>query len=1170
MDDLYGNAWGEPSKTDPIASSSSSKLWTTPKLPLSPHEEVDLAAPSWGTGTDVRWNETSEDTHGFSWSNADPDLAWGASTYPETDTRLDSGYQTTETTEATADEETREDTEEDVKAAESSPSGSPKSLSATPPLSPSPVDRQDTPVEEPPTSETRTSSPEGDAFGTFATPFDSSSKPLSSDITPELEPDAWGSPWSGGGGEGEESESAKVDEWEAARQQKEKLDRKIPPEVLAGILAQCAEYCREAWPDTKEDSSNSSDPEWMSTWRNGMDSIEGLETLMQSIVPDLTLEPPVQFTKTSIAKSMATAVRLTKNMPLSKNSPMFHYMAARGSTAWENSVKERKVVEEDVIPIGWRMVEKQPANTTAEPAKTTKTGGIFSFWGRRQSRIPSTQSLSDSPRPQSPSAATSSPTAEASSGSRSARASQDSVRSRSAAPAKDEKVASPLTETASPTPSQPPALYADAPDLHTDGSATPPLQTQAPSAVSRFLNRFSRRQSNMSVSSAHSSFALSGDDLEFLSDIVPSAQDTDAEEPDLKALSSVLKPEPLPPALPPPPAAPPVRPSSTVSSQPAPPSSMPLIPMGSEAPSKKPAVSRTDDLDGLDFFGSFESSPMSKESQPSTMPAEPASMLALSPVGILADGASGLKSQHTGGSLHQPKLGLSARPASPPSLFGSMMTKEPYKHQPFQLPPPPAPASRPHTPTLLVPTPPPATSSPTSSLSDTIDFQRPRSMSRGPKVPLSFTIPPPSAASLVPSAPPTASSIKSTQSDIPLGELYPGSVVPDQPAQFSASSFSAFTLPPPPSSRPFTPPVPSATMAPLLSPPPASSKLSAPSHQPAKSLNLFDDDDDFADFQSPAPSIPVPQPAPLAAPVTQPKPVQQASIKLTPPPSQPSPAPTAPFTLPPPPSQSRPSSQMSFTLPPPPSSRTTTVPILPPPSRSSTAVASGPSTPQHQSSDPFDDFDSFLSSSSTLQPSSSKPLGFASFNSDKSLLTPRKNRHAGFEGQDSPVSSAALRTPSPPRPISKSPRHLHQSISVSRQGEKKVKASQHLHTLSLMERAAARPGQWPAPPSPLPQALPFPGSSLGPTPKESMDLLADDSFGAFESDTLSPSSSSSPTANSPITAPSSKSFPSLSQTNTGGSGYSAIRPSGTSNLNSSSNSTAGGLSAQDLSFFEGL
>ena len=128
MDDLYGNAWGEPSKTDPIASSSSSKLWTTPKLPLSPHEEVDLAAPSWGTGTDVRWNDTSEDTHGFSWSNADPDLAWGASTYPETDTRLDSGYQTTERTEATAEDETQEDTEEDVKAAESSPPGSPKSL----------------------------------------------------------------------------------------------------------------------------------------------------------------------------------------------------------------------------------------------------------------------------------------------------------------------------------------------------------------------------------------------------------------------------------------------------------------------------------------------------------------------------------------------------------------------------------------------------------------------------------------------------------------------------------------------------------------------------------------------------------------------------------------------------------------------------------------------------------------------------------------------------------------------------------------------------------------------------------------------------------------------------------------------------------------------------------
>ena len=117
---------------------------------------------------------------------------------------------------------------------------------------------------------------------------------------------------------------------------------------------------------------------------------------MQSIVPDLTLQPPAQFAKTMIAKNMATSVRLTKNLPLARSSPMSHYLAARGSTAWENSVREHKVVEEDVVPVGWRILDK-PIAAVAEPVKNTKSGGLFSFWGRRQSKPPSTHTA-ESPR----------------------------------------------------------------------------------------------------------------------------------------------------------------------------------------------------------------------------------------------------------------------------------------------------------------------------------------------------------------------------------------------------------------------------------------------------------------------------------------------------------------------------------------------------------------------------------------------------------------------------------------------------------------------------------------------------------------------------------------------------------------------------------------------------
>lgn len=229
MDDLYENAWGEPSKTNIIASSSSKGLWTTPRLPLSPPDEVDLAAPSWGTGVDTRWHEHSEGSPGFSWSNAEPDTAWGVSTDSESDTRTDSEPHTTETTEATevaAEDEPQEVTEDEIPPGQSSPA-SVKSPSASPPPSPPPLDRQDTPVNETSPSDTRASSPEGDAFGTFATPFDSTSKPFATDTTPELEPDAWGSPWGGAEGEDEEQEATPVDEWEVARQQKAKLDRKI-------------------------------------------------------------------------------------------------------------------------------------------------------------------------------------------------------------------------------------------------------------------------------------------------------------------------------------------------------------------------------------------------------------------------------------------------------------------------------------------------------------------------------------------------------------------------------------------------------------------------------------------------------------------------------------------------------------------------------------------------------------------------------------------------------------------------------------------------------------------------------------------------------------------------------------------------------------------------------
>ena len=521
--------------------------------------------------------------------------------------------------------------------------------------------------------------------------------------------------------------------------------------------------------------------------------LPGSEALVQSIVPDLSLEPPIQFGKTTLAKNMATAVRLTKNLPLSRTSPLSHYMSARGSTAWETAVKEHKVVEEDVVPVGWRILEKKP-DSPVEAAKTGKTGGLFSFWGRRQSKPPVPQ-VTESPREQSPAPRSSSVgSADAAGALASARASVDSVRSRSLA--REEKTSSPLTEApTSTTPvipedsttTQPtPTGYADAPDPHADGSHTPPPPQAPPSAVSRFLNRFSRRRSSASMHSAHSSFALSSDDLEFLSDIVPSAQDgIDEDLTDPKELTNVLKAEPLPPALPPPPSAPPLpRPASTASNKIAPPiSATPLIPRD-VSPVSRPSSSKpppAQDLDGLDFFGAFGSSQGSSASQaPSASVPEASDFSMLSKV----------QSEPPVKAVREPP----GRPKSPPSLFSvPVPASEKLVPQALYLPPPPAPApsSRPQSP-FPADTPSPPMSSPSSPASDKGSLPRARSPTLRPRVPLSFTIPPPSVSALLPSAPPTASSIVSTASEVPLGELYPNAMARRQ----GSASSSPFSLPP--------------------------------------------------------------------------------------------------------------------------------------------------------------------------------------------------------------------------------------------------------------------------------------------------------------------------------------------------------------------------------------
>ena len=93
---------------------------------------------------------------------------------------------------------------------------------------------------------------------------------------------------------------------------------------------------------------------------------------MESYLPPLTLQPLARFSQTLTTTRMASTVKLTKNLPLARASPMSHYLAAKGSTAWEISVKERKEVVEDDVPVGWRIVEKAPAAASPDSGKEKK------------------------------------------------------------------------------------------------------------------------------------------------------------------------------------------------------------------------------------------------------------------------------------------------------------------------------------------------------------------------------------------------------------------------------------------------------------------------------------------------------------------------------------------------------------------------------------------------------------------------------------------------------------------------------------------------------------------------------------------------------------------------------------------------------------------------------
>ena len=254
MDDLYQNAWSETADVTPTFNPDPRPSWSSPsKVTNSYDEEADLAAPSWSTGAGIQWDEPSG-SPGISWSLADGDAGWGASTYEGitlVKSPVDVVQQATQhepPEEAVLDvlnEASPTATQEanDYIALGPSPDNPPASLpsspvqASSPECSLSPASPKDhlsptlsTSVPEPVAIPSYDIAPElaappsPDGFGTFESGLVEETPVFG---TNNADADPWGaSAWAETKREEDDDEPV-VDEWERAKQEKAKQDRRV-------------------------------------------------------------------------------------------------------------------------------------------------------------------------------------------------------------------------------------------------------------------------------------------------------------------------------------------------------------------------------------------------------------------------------------------------------------------------------------------------------------------------------------------------------------------------------------------------------------------------------------------------------------------------------------------------------------------------------------------------------------------------------------------------------------------------------------------------------------------------------------------------------------------------------------------------------------------------------
>ncbi|KAJ8515720.1 hypothetical protein ONZ45_g6889 [Pleurotus djamor] len=607
--DPWANAWGGPPSSkpaDPWASSTHSSV-------VHHEQEADIGqTPSWNTVTDngptlyssPTWTAGADDAP--MWSS-DANTGWEPPPYD-----IPLGRTPTTTSEVDSESDTTIDPVDETAIV----------ARPVPDEAVTPPSFHNSPIEPDAADD------DGDGFGTFESAEDTHSEaddpwtPAGPTFTSDADPVGWSVPsWQdkGNASDPDESGDVEVDEWENAKRIKEIRDRQVPPELLASIMQQINQLERDLWPLRTEEPSGES-PKTDIPLCSLSNLPDMLEPATTRLMPILTLPPLLPLSETFAHKNAASALKLTRNLFISQQSPMAFLLASKGRGDWEASLRsqlstplpianapQKNEGEFAAAGLGWRVLGAEEREDLEEAwakehsskvgVRGKKPGGGGWFWNRR---------ASTNPVPKSPTAANANTeakppsTSEPSVVSSSPRASVDSSRS-SQKPSTNGTVTTPTTSTlptpsgsrpstpvslASPALPTPPALgeshkpastsiEADDPEPSASPStSTSTTPTPAPSAVSRFFGRFSRAKSSQpqDVQESRKSVTLSSNDIQFLDDIPTVSSDDSVGRNTFESDRSLLggtsldeeqikkvliKQRKLPPPLAPPPSAPP-------------------------------------------------------------------------------------------------------------------------------------------------------------------------------------------------------------------------------------------------------------------------------------------------------------------------------------------------------------------------------------------------------------------------------------------------------------------------------------------------------------------------------------------------------------------------------------------------------------------------------------